>query len=74
MIPERDNKKGAFAPFDNRTVVIVILSTQRKLPFSVQSIFQVVIPTTKALVNALLFLSAPESNPTFLKHSSHSEP
>jgi hypothetical protein len=25
MIPEPDNKKGAFAPFDNRTILIILI-------------------------------------------------
>ena len=59
MIPEPDNKKGAFAPFANRTLLIIfIIHTCQKLPFSVQSQFQVAIHTTKASAYALLWLSA----------------
>ena len=75
MIPEPDNKKGAFAPFANRTLLIIlIVRTCQKLPFSVQSQLQVAIRTTKASASALLLLSAGGSNPASLKPSSHSEP
>ena len=75
MIPEPDNKKGAFAPFANRTLLIIfIIHTCQKLPFSVQSQFQVAISTTKASAYALLLLSAGGNNPASLKLSSHSEP
>ena len=73
MIPEPDNKKGAFAPFHNRTVVIVNIVCTLKLPSNMQSKFQIIVPITKASAFALLFLSAggrffsPET-------SSHSEP
>ena len=33
MIPEPDNKKGAFAPFHNRTVVIVNIICTLKITF-----------------------------------------
>jgi len=33
MIPEPDNKKGAYAPFHNRTVVIVTFICTLKITF-----------------------------------------
>lgn len=33
MIPEPENKKGAFAPFHNRTVVIVNIICTLKITF-----------------------------------------
>lgn len=33
MVPETDNKKGAFAPFHNRIVVIVIIIYTLKITF-----------------------------------------
>ena len=56
MIPEPDNKKGAFAPFHNRTVVIVNIVCTLKLPSNMQSKFQIIVPITKASAFALLFL------------------
>ena len=75
MIPEPDNKKGAFAPSDNvRSLLLLLFVRILKSPFSVQSQFQVAIPATKALALALFSLLARGSNPTSLKSSSHSEP
>jgi hypothetical protein len=57
-----------------RSLLLLLFVRILKSPFSVQSQFQVAIPTTKALALALLSLSARGSNPTSLKFSSHSEP